>query len=97
MSDTADQEIIDAYLSGDTLAVIAERFGGSHVTWWRMLRRHGVTMRPRGTGSAETRRRRADVLALYGEGVPQAEIARRLSARQQVVWGIVNDARSVSR
>lgn len=94
---TANQEIFRAYADGDSLSDLSHRFGGAPVTWWRFLRKHGITMRPRGVGSDETRQRRTDVLALYGAGLTQAEIARRLSASQTAVWRVINDARRISR
>ena len=89
-------EIVAAYLAGDSLRLISEQFGGAPVTWWRYLRSKGVTLRPRGTGTDESRARNAEIVRLYGEGVKQAEIARRLEMRPQAVWKVIrNETRRI--
>ena len=85
-------EIITAYNAGSSLRDLSLTFGGAPVTWWRHLRRNGVTLRPPGTGTDESRARNAEILRLHSDGVKQADIARALEMRPQAVWKVIRNA-----
>ena len=94
---SANQEVIDAYIAGDSLRMLCERFGGSTATWWRLLKQHGVQTRERGTATDETRERRRQILAYLAAGESQAEVARRFEVHSSYVWRVANAAKRVSQ
>jgi lambda repressor-like predicted transcriptional regulator len=86
-------QAITAYRSGSSLRDLVAEFGHTPPTWRNRLRAAGVTLRPAGSSSSQSRLVRQKVLALAETRMKQAEIARAVGISPQRVWQIIRESK----